>query len=394
MQLQLSLPLKDDVNVFQTPGIGSVVENFWTQKQSVMRRVTAGDSSAMTSLKLPSVASRVSDPTKLKYWWDYHQLRGAEPKESRSASTKLRIVDLFCGCGGFALGVSRAASAVGMKPNFVLAADTDQAALQVFSQNLHPSRLLDENLWPLVDFQVSPHLNGTVRFLREPSILHPALRSLVDHVDVVIGGPPCQGHSNSNNSTRRNDPRNLLYLVPLIVAIATRARAVIIENVPGVARDRFARVTLVARQLALASGYRCDEAVIDGVSIGVPQTRRRHIFIASREAQPDLDMAVKALSVPARGVEFAIKDLSRKINRTPFDTPAQSSEENLRRIDYLFDKELYDLPNKVRPDCHKNGTTYGSVMVDYSGVTLPEPLPLDSCPLDEEGTYILRIGGD
>ena len=359
MMLQSSLAFNDETA--QEDARAKIVESFWTRGNSVMRRVTAGKASAVSSLKLPGVASRVIDPIKLKYWWDYHQLRGARPSQAKKSSTNLRVADLFCGCGGFALGVSRAADAVGIKTNYVLAADSDLIALRLFEQNLQPMQQLAENLWPLLDFQLLRDLNGTVKLLRDPSLLHPALRSLVGNLDIVIGGPPCQGHSNSNNSTRRNDPRNLLYLVPLVVAIATGARAVIIENVPGVARDRVARVTVLARQLALSCGYRCDEAVLDGLSIGLPQTRKRHIFMASKDGQPDLRRAVNALSVPARGLEFAIKDLSRRVNTTPFDTTAKTSDENLRRIDYLFEEDLYDLPNKVRPDCHKNGTTYKSV---------------------------------
>jgi DNA (cytosine-5)-methyltransferase 1 len=43
------------------------------------------------------------------------------------------------------------------------------------------------------------------------------------------------------------------------------------------------------------------------------------------------------------------------------DTTPTFSEENLQRIDYLFDNDLYDLPDNVRPACHRDGTTYKSV---------------------------------
>jgi DNA (cytosine-5)-methyltransferase 1 len=143
--------------------------------------------------------------------------------------------------------------------------------------------------------------------------------------------------------------------------MAIRARAVIIENVPQVARDRFARVTHLARQLALSCGYKCDEMNLNSLEVGVPQTRRRHIFVASREGLPALAQAVHAVRVPPRSIEFAIKDLARSKADGPFDRPRQISDENRRRIDYLFKNRIFDLPNKVRPDCHKQGTTYKSV---------------------------------
>ena len=51
----------------------------------------------------------------------------------------------------------------------------------------------------------------------------------------------------------------------------------------------------------------------------------------------------------------------------------QLSEENLRRIDWLFDNEEYDLPNAERPDCHKEGTSYKAV---YGRLRADRPSPI------------------
>jgi DNA (cytosine-5)-methyltransferase 1 len=198
-------------------------------------------------------------------------------------------------------------------------------------------------------------------FVRTPLLLHKSLRELVGRVDIVIGGPPCEGHSNYNNSTRRNDPRNLLYLVPLALGMAVGAKAIIIENVPEVTRDRFAGVTALAAQLARDRGYFVGDSVVSALSLGVPQTRRRHIFLAAQGQKPNIEQAKKALIAEERDLSFAIKDLVGRAGSSMFDMPAALSVENGRRIGYMFQHGLLNMPNSVRPKCHQNGTRYNSV---------------------------------
>ena len=64
------------------------------------------------------------------------------------------------------------------------------------------------------------------------------LEHMVGCTDVVMAGPPCQGYSNLNDRTRRNDRRNELYLTVPAMAVALQARIVIIENVHAVLHDR------------------------------------------------------------------------------------------------------------------------------------------------------------
>jgi len=87
--------------------------------------------------------------------------------------------------------------------------------------------------------------------------------------------------------------------------------------------------------------------------------------------QKNLDDALSPLSTDRtetyfgnRGpldVLWAIADLEDCGGNTVFDTSPVQGPENIRRIEYLFDEGLYDLPNSERPDCHKDGTTYTSV---------------------------------
>ena len=74
-------------------------------------------------------------------------------------------------------------------------------------------------------------------------------RALVGDADVLLAGPPWQGHSNLNNHSRRTDERNELYLTVPATAIALDIPLVIIENVPAVVHDRLGVVAATTELL-------------------------------------------------------------------------------------------------------------------------------------------------
>src|SRR5690625_1721531 len=111
------------------------------------------------------------------------------------------------------------------------------------------------------------------------------MADLVGRVDVVLAGPPCQGHSNLNNRSRRDDRRNELYLTVPAVEVALQAPIVIIENVPAVIHD-WSEVVPTARRLLEAEGYSVTDGMISADDLGWPQTRRRHFMVARKDAAP------------------------------------------------------------------------------------------------------------
>jgi DNA (cytosine-5)-methyltransferase 1 len=99
--------------------------------------------------------------------------------------------------------------------------------------------------------------------------------------------------------------------------------------------------------------------------LGAAQTRRRFFLIAvapwTQFAPVRLTHVRKSLSSPPRTLAWAIGDLLDAVPETVMDRGPVLSQDNLRRIDHLFDNDLYDLPDAVRPECHQAGTTYKSV---------------------------------
>lgn len=293
--------------------------------------------------------------------WFVGWLQGRERRWKASPERKLGVVDLFSGAGGFSLGFAEAAAALGYEAEFLAAADMDDDALQVHGRNFGTRHLLTENIFELIDYQVWADADG-LSFADEPEALK-RLARLKGKADVVIGGPPCQGHSNFNNHTRRNDGRNILYLTVPAIATALGADIVIIENVQSVLNDE-GNVVEKAVSLLRNEGYQVADS--EGVTLkaedfGVAQLRRRHFLVASRKGVPDLKEVARALASSPPTVLDAIGDLAGVEGSSDFDRAASLSEENQRRIEYLFDNKRFELPNEERPDCHKDGHTYPSV---------------------------------
>lgn len=219
-------------------------------------------------------------------------------------------IDLFCGCGGLTLGMQRAGFHV------LAAIDCNREAVETLRANLiereHPGLI-----------PVSHALQ------RDLSRSEPAeLASLlgVSQVDVIVGGPPCQGFSTArqvdgaNHGARlKPDPRRELYREFLRYVDFFQPRVFVIENVLGIRSasggEYFTRVQKEARELGRAAGhpgYRVHTQVEDAWELGVPQKRHRQLIIGVRNDLPgyflpDLKPAPRAKLRPRLGA--AVGDL-------------------------------------------------------------------------------------
>jgi DNA (cytosine-5)-methyltransferase 1 len=155
--------------------------------------------------------------------------------------------------------------------------------------------------------------------------------------------------------------------------VALGARALVLENVRHVARDR--RSVLDTTSAALeAAGWRTRTVLLNAAHYGAPQ-RRERMFLVAFASAADLDAFAGVLTElrrPPLSVEAAIADLLDRDGVDPFDSAPTPSPENRRRIAFLHERDLYDLPNEERPVCHRNGTTYTAV---YGRLRPDEPAP-------------------
>jgi DNA (cytosine-5)-methyltransferase 1 len=151
-----------------------------------------------------------------------------------------------------------------------------------------------------------------------------------------------------------------LFLDAIAIAVALDATAVVVENVPDVVNDR-SRVVDTAVALLEDRGFRTTRAVLAANELGLPQTRNRFFLVGSREGVLDLEEAAKSLAKHPTDVRWAIADLVDVHEDPVMDSVPALSSDNRRRIEYLFENDLYELPDAMRPVCHRNGHTYPSV---------------------------------
>jgi DNA (cytosine-5)-methyltransferase 1 len=313
----------------------ALVEGYEIVGRTVVRSTTRGRKLRRQTLPLAPRTPRMPSTA-------YQVARLQQSDRPKHSGRPVAMVDLFSGCGGLSLGAGEAIAALGHRPTSELALDSNEDALSVFVANISPSSISGDPIERLVDGE----------FCDRPSRRERSLIRQFDGVDLVVAGPPCQGHSDLNNHTRRSDPRNVLFLRVARFVELTRPAAVLIENVPGVARDR-AGVLPTAVSHLRNLGYHVATDVLVATDFGAAQRRRRHVTIARLDGLVPLEETKAALGVRAIAVHDVITDLADRYGDGVFDSSARHSAENRNRIAFLFDHDIYDLPDAERPDCHR-----------------------------------------
>lgn len=283
------------------------------------------------------------------------------PRLAKSGAA-IRVVDLFAGCGGLSLGVQQAATAAGLRVEVPLAVDFEASAVAVYAANFPDAHV--------VEASVEEHFDGALG--AELTTTETGLRSEISDVHLLMGGPPCQGHSNLNNVTRRNDPKNELYARMGRAAEVLTPNFVLIENVPSVRLDTDGVVQTTVAHLE-AIGYDVATATIRLHTLGVAQKRQRHVLLASRVRDVDPAEILRQLTSRTADAKFdlrwAIGDLVDVAEPTAYDLAPVASADNRARMQYLLDRDLYDLPNDQRPVCHRDQHSYKSMYgrLNWSG---------------------------
>ena len=274
----------------------------------------------------------------------------------------LRVADLFCGPGGLSQGFRLGARTLGFKTQHQLAVDVDREALRVYSANHRPRLALNESTASLVTYALHED-ERNIRFTSMPGIRDERVAALRGHVDVLLAGPPCQGHSTANSKRRYFDQRNLLYLTVPAMAVALDIPIVIIENVPGVQASQQG-VVQATWKLLEESGYAVTGGVINASDLGWAQARRRYFMIATKGHLPvEIPGALlPTLKLPAMAISSLLSDLVH-VQPSGFMTESPAlSDENLQRINLLHDLDLYDLPDEHRNrKARESGTSYRAV---------------------------------
>jgi len=250
------------------------------------------------------------------------------------------------------VGVKEACRALGLRFRPVLSIDCNEQACDIYRANFPGAEVKTADIRQRLRGRLRERLTSAER----------SLKQLAGRIDVAVAGPPCQGHSDLNNHTRRRDPKNALYYRIVRFAEIVKPVHLIIENVPAVVHDR-GRVVSRAKKALKSLKY---QLLLDGIlnlaDMGIPQTRNRHVLVLSRKRSIDLKDILANYRQRKRPVGWAIRDLLSVKNDSMMDREPGKTDAAKRRIRYLFDHEVYNLPNRLRPPCHRsNNHTYNSV---------------------------------
>lgn len=196
-------------------------------------------------------------------------------------------IDLFAGVGGFSLGIERAGFEV------ILAVERDPVHATVHAYNFPQTHVACADVAGLKRSDILALLPPQFDTDRE--------------IDLLFGGPPCQGFS-TIGKRRLEDERNLLIFHFQRLVDSLQPRYFIMENVPGLVSGKFLPVFDRLKAAFIEVGYDCDHRILNASDFGVPQDRRR-LFLLGRRADQQAASFPEPFPEPPPTVRDAIFDL-------------------------------------------------------------------------------------
>ena len=190
------------------------------------------------------------------------------------------MVDLFCGAGGLSLGF--------VQEGFyaALANDIEECCVDTYAHN-HPETPRDHIIL------------GDIRNV----VADLGKLMANEEVDIVVGGPPCQGFSMANRQRLIDDPRNYLYKNYIEVVKKLRPKFFVMENVKGMfgvsgqVKEDFQRI-----------GYEVECKVFNAKDFGVPQNRERLIYIGNRIGIDNSKIIEEIEAIAQESKKYVLKD--------------------------------------------------------------------------------------
>ena len=173
------------------------------------------------------------------------------------------VIDLFCGAGGLSEGFRQAGFHVLAGNDFL------EAAGETFAATHREATFLPG---PIQNYTADDFLT--------------AANLQAGELDVLVGGPPCQGFSVYNHQRGLHDQRSSLYLEYLRIVDGLQPKWVVIENVTGMTSAGGGEAVNAIKRGLSDLGYNVDAQILKAEDYGVPQERRRLVFVGNRTGQP------------------------------------------------------------------------------------------------------------
>ena len=244
-------------------------------------------------------------------------------------NSKYTYIDLFSGAGGFSLGFEN------KKFKNIFSLDNNHSFCKTYRHNFPHHLLLEKD--------ISKISNGEIKNYTKNKI-----------VDVIIGGPPCQGFSMAGNIGRKflDDERNYLFNEFARFVKVIKPKYFVMENVARLYTHKKGITRNEIIETFSSLGYRVECKVLNSADFGVPQIRNRVIFIGSTKKEKILfpvSKNKKHLSIK-EAIERYPKLKSGEGSNVPNHISMDHTEQMLKKMEFIKDGgDRYDIPEEFRP---------------------------------------------
>ena len=242
---------------------------------------------------------------------------------------KPTYIDLFCGAGGFSHGFDK------MQFENLFSVDIEPNFCKTYRANYPKHTLIEDNISNLTESQIKKLTKGKT-------------------IDVVIGGPPCQGFSMAGNIGRKfiDDPRNQLFKQFARIVSITKPKYFVMENVARLYTHNQGTTRNEIIELFKTLGYSVDCKIINSADYGVAQVRKRIIFIGNRISNKiyfPVNTVTKVKTIKEVLEHYpALK--SGDVSEIPNHNAMKHSEQMLLKMSYVSDGgDRNEIPEKYRP---------------------------------------------
>ncbi len=280
--------------------------------------------------------------------------------------SKLKVIDLFAGAGGLSYGFEQAGHEI------VLAVEKDAWAVETYKYNHINNNIVEDDINNLSDEFFLPYANN---------------------VDIVMGGPPCQGFSiAASNRRKKDDHRNELYKQFLRVVSVVNPKIVLIENVKEIVNYRLPDGTKIIddiKNFFEKKEYIYDYNIINVRNYGIPQDRKRFFFLAAKKniginqikiqkllekyIQPEISFFEAMSDLPeVKSKEYAedsvlnyslppqndYQRLMRENSTHIYNhIPMQHTDKTVQKFRYILENQGKNLPEELKPRIRGNTET-------------------------------------
>ena len=259
------------------------------------------------------------------------------PEKKKSAV--YRVLDLFSGAGGFSCGLDMVQSF-----HTEIALDVDEIALNTFQKNFPDVKCICGNI---CDLKIK---NRVVELAKKSKI------------NMIVGGPPCQGFSLKGKNLGLNDPRNFLFLEYVELVKEIQPKIFIIENVKNLITSSNGFFIKQIYDKFEKLGYTLNHTVLNAAKFGVPQNRERTVIFGVYGS--------KKISMPSNYIKKSIT-VRDAISDLAYLNSGEGSD-----ISVYLNAPQSDFQKKIRKNssklCNHKATTHSALALKKLAMIPPE----------------------